>query len=91
MKRSKGSYSKRGRRLKSKGRVAITGFLKQFKAGEHAMIDINPRFKQGRPVLKFNRRMCKIIAKRGNAYEVLVKDLNKEKRLMVSNIHLVKT
>ena len=89
MKRSKGNYSKKGRRLKSKGRVAVTGFLKTFDVGETARIDINPRFKQGRPALKFNRRMCKILAKQGKSYKVLVKDLNKEKTMVVANIHLV--
>ncbi len=90
MKRSHGAYSKQSRALKSKGRRPITAQLKQLDVGAKVRIDVDPRFKAGRPHLRFNGKMGTIVAKRGKCYEVEVPDLNKDKVLCLANVHLVR-
>ncbi len=91
MKRSHGAYSKQSRVLKSKGRRPITAQLKELSVGDNVRIDVDPRFKAGRPHLRFNGKAGKIVARRGDCYEVAVNDLDKAKALCIANVHLVRT
>ncbi len=90
MRRSHGKYSKQGRNLKSKGRLPISIQLKQLNEGDNIRINVNPRFADGMPHLRFNYKTGKVVGKQGNAYEIRVMDLNKEKTLYITNVHLNK-
>ena len=87
MKRSKGTSSKHSRALFSKGRVTVAKLLKTFAPGARARISVNPCFR-GAPPLRFNNHMVEVVEKRGNAFEVKIKDGGKEKRLYIKNVHL---
>ncbi|MFH1750227.1 MAG: 50S ribosomal protein L21e [Candidatus Micrarchaeota archaeon] len=91
MKRSHGKYSGRGRNLKSKGRVPITSQLRKFHVGEKVRIDVNPRFSEGMPHLRFNKKSGEVKALQGKGIVISVRDINKPKTLVVSGAHLVKT
>ena len=88
MRRSKGKYSKQGRNLKSKGRVAITRQLEVFAPGEKVIIDVNPRFREGMPFLRFNHKNATILNRQGKCSVVRFKDMAKEKTAIIANIHL---
>jgi ribosomal protein L21E len=91
MKRSHGKYAGKSRNLKSKGRVAITSQLRTFTPGEKVRIDINPRFASGLPHLRFNKRAGQVIGMQGQGVVIKFNDINKEKILVISGAHLVKT
>lgn len=88
MKRSRGDYSKKGRKLKSKGRISVNSLLKKFEVGDFVKIDINPRFPNGRPALRFNHKIAQVIGTQGRAYVISLKDGGKSKTLLASNAHL---
>ncbi|MBI4360448.1 50S ribosomal protein L21e [Candidatus Micrarchaeota archaeon] len=91
MKRSKGAHSKRSRNLRAKGRVAITQFLQEFKAGDRVRIDVNTNVLRGRPTtLRFNRKTGLVLGKQGKAYCVRIQDGGKPKEMFILNAHLVK-
>ena len=90
MKRSHGKHSKRSRRVRSKGRVAITKRLAEFQQGDRVRISINPRFAEGMPFLRFNNRNAEVIGKQGSSFVLKVSDLGKEKMLVVANVHLAR-
>ncbi|MFH1443328.1 MAG: 50S ribosomal protein L21e [Candidatus Micrarchaeota archaeon] len=90
MKRSHGKYSGKGRNLKSKGRLPITIHLRKFTPGEKVRIDINPRFQNGMPYLRFNKKTGDVVGMQGTSVVIKFKDINKSKMLVVNGAHLVK-
>ena len=44
--------------------------------------------KEGRPHLRFNKTLGKIVGRSGKAYKVVVKQGNAEKTLVVGDVHL---
>jgi len=91
MRRSKGNYSKHGRNFRSQGRATITRLLRSFKVGDRVRITPDPAFKKGRPNnLRFKNKTGIVQARRGKAYEVVVKDGDKPKLLLVTNLHLTR-
>ncbi len=88
MKRSHGSYSKQSRNLKSKGRPRITKLMSEYAIGETVRIDASPMTKDGRPHLRFNKTLGKIVGRSGKAYKVVVTQGNAEKILVVGDVHL---
>jgi len=91
LKRSKGGYSKHGRNLKARGKATITRHLRVFKEGERVRVTPDPAFSAGRVSnLRFKGATGVVMARRGGAYEVEVKQGNKRKRMMMSNLHLTR-
>jgi len=89
MKKSHGSHSKHSRNMRGKGLVAITNRLRVFKPGEFARVRANPNTRKGSPSnLRFNGRTCRVEARQGRAYKVIVLDGKKEKTLVLSNEHM---
>lgn len=69
----------------------INDHLKTFEEGEKALIKINPSVQEGRVHTRFHGETVEVTGKRGDAYEVEVKDGNKTKNLYIKPIHLKKT
>ncbi len=90
MKRSHGRNVGRSRKLRSKGRLSMPRQLAEFHEGERVRIDINPSFGKGMPHLRFNHRAAEVVGKQGRSTKVAFLDGNKEKHLVVANVHLVK-
>ena len=91
MKRSHGGNSKHSRDFVSKGRLPITRQLAKFNVGERVRFDANPSHLKGRiNTLRFNRKVGTVVGEQGRSYVVKFNDLNKEKTLIVSKMHLVR-
>ncbi len=90
MRRSHGKYAGKSRNLKGKGRLPITHQLREFKAGDKVRIDINPRFQDSLPHLRFNKKTGVVKGLQGQAIVLAVKDLGKEKTLVIVGSHLSK-
>jgi len=75
---------------RNKGKVSIVKQLKKFEIGDKVMVKIEPMIKKNLIHRRFLNKSGVIIEKRGEAYRVRVKDLNKEKDVLVKPFHLIK-
>ena len=73
--------------IHEKGKFSLARFLKKFKPGESIAVVKNLGFKFGYPK-RLQGRTGKVLEKRGSAYYVEIKDLNKPKRYSIRPIHL---
>lgn len=86
---AKGSKSRQKLKL-GYHRKGISIFFKEFKEGDRVIIDIYPASQEGMPHHRFQGKVGEIIGKRGRCYLVKVKDVFREKTLIVAPQHLRK-
>ncbi len=75
------------KRIKDKGKISFTKYFQVFKEGDSVAVAKELAF----PFHYSNRlqgRTGKIISKRGSAYYVEIKDINKPKRYLIKPVHL---
>ena len=75
--------------IHEKGKFSLAKFFQKFKTGDSVAVVRNLSFTLGYPK-RIQGRTGKVIAKRGAAYYVEIKDLNKPKRYSIRPIHLKK-
>ena len=80
--------SKLSRNVREKGKISLTRFFQVFKEGEQVQLHANPSIQKGMYFPRFHGKAGTITSKRGNCYNVKIKDGNKEKVLVVHPIHL---
>ncbi len=73
--------------IHEKGKFSLARFFQKFKPGESIAVVKNLGFKFGYPK-RLQGRTGKVLEKRGSAYYVEIKDLNKPKRYSIRPIHL---
>lgn len=88
-KRRKTRY-KYQKQICKKGKISISRFFQDLKMGERVQLLIEPAYQNGMFFRRFQTKSGVICGKRGRCYEVMIKDLNKEKKLIVHPIHLKK-
>jgi large subunit ribosomal protein L21e len=89
VKHSKGYLATRTKKLKGKGRLRVSDFVKTFEIGEKVTID--PKcYNHGLPHLRYINRSGQIVEKRGNAYVVEIYDGDKKKYIIAHPVHLNK-
>ena len=77
------------RPVKQRGKVALSKYFQTFKAGDSVAVARNLGETFGYSH-RIQGRTGKVIEKRGSAYHVEIKDLNKPKRYLIRPIHLIK-
>ena len=77
------------KRLKEKGKVSFTKFFQDFKEGDSVAVVRDLGFKFGY-LNRIQGRTGKVIEKRGSAYYIEVKELNKPKKYLLRPVHLKK-
>ncbi|VVC72209.1 50S ribosomal protein L21e [uncultured archaeon] len=93
MKRSLGKMSKRSRLLRhrvSEPRLGITKLVKKFAIGDNVRLDYKSGYFGGMPHPRYRGKLGKVVAKRGEAYVVMVKVYSATKELIVPAVHLEK-
>jgi large subunit ribosomal protein L21e len=73
--------------IHEKGKFSLAKFFQKFKVGDSVALVKNLGFKLGYSK-RLQGRTGKVLAKRGAAYYVEIKDLNKPKRYSIKPIHL---
>lgn len=71
-----------------KGKISITRYLQSFKEGERVCLKAEPAIQRGMYLPRFHGRVGVIKGMRGGCYEVMIRDGNKEKKLIVHPVHL---
>jgi ribosomal protein L21E len=87
VKRSKGAFNGRTRKLKGKGQVTVAQIVRTFNVGDNVVVSPRARW-EGLPHLRYSGRQGRIIEKRGTCYIVEVKDYSTKKRIVVGPVHL---
>jgi len=80
--------SKLRKNIRDKGKISIRRYLQSFKKGERVFLGSEPAVQKGMYHPKYYGKAGLIKNKRGNCYEVLIKDGGKEKTLIIHPIHL---
>jgi len=87
VKRSKGTLSKKTKKLLGKTRAAVSQFVKNFEIGNRVII--TPKaYQQGLPALRYKNKLGIVIEKRGASYVIEIRDGNSKKQLIAHPIHL---
>jgi large subunit ribosomal protein L21e len=74
---------------RDRGKLSFSRYFQKFKEGDFVAIarELSVIFGYSK---RTQGRTGRVLGKRGSAYEVLVKDLNKPKKYLIKPIHLVK-
>jgi len=74
---------------RTKGKISFTKFFQKFNEGDSVAVvrELSKKFGYSK---RLQGRTGKIVKKRGTAYEIEIKDLNKQKTFMIQPIHLRK-
>ena len=73
---------------RKKGKFSLRKYLQEFKVGDEVILKLEPAVQKGMYFPRFHGKQGTIAAKKGNCYEVNVKDFKKEKILIVHPVHL---
>ncbi|MBS3145382.1 50S ribosomal protein L21e [Candidatus Woesearchaeota archaeon] len=82
--------SKLKKNIRDRGKISIRKYLQTFKEGEIVVLKAEPAVQRGMYFPRYHGKSGRIKGKKGNCYEVLIKDGGKEKTLIVHPIHLKK-
>ena len=77
------------KRIRRKGKISLTKYFQQFKTGDSVAVSQELSIPFPYPK-KLQGRTGKVLEKRGKAYYVEIKDINKPKRYIINPIHLIK-
>ncbi len=87
MKHSKGYLSTRTKKLKGKGRLRVSEFVKSFNINDSVILSPKSH-RTGLPHLRYTNRSGTVIEKRGDSYVVEITDGKKKKHIIAHPIHL---
>ena len=87
-KKAKGKRAKTRRKLRARGKKTVTQLVKEFKDDERVQVNIDSSKHSGMPSAKYQGFAGKVVAKRGRAYEVAVRDGKLSRTLVVGTAHL---
>jgi len=74
----------------TQGKISLRKFLQEFKLKDRVYLKAEPAVQKGMFHPRFYGRAGVVTKKLGNCYEVTIKYIGKEKRLIVHPVHLVK-
>jgi len=75
---------------RNKGKIRISDYFQVFKIGEKVHLVAEPAVQKGMYFPRFYGKTGEIVGKKRVCYEVKIKDINKEKILIVHPVHLRK-
>jgi len=78
------------KKSKKKGKISLRGFLKEFNKGDRVALGVEPAVHQGMYNPRFLGKMGTVVSRKGTCYEVKIRDLGKEKVVLVHPIHMKK-
>lgn len=73
---------------KAKGKVSLTKYFKEFKVGDKIVLKAEPAVQKGIYFPRFHGKSGIVKGKKGDCYEIAIKDNKKEKSVTVHPVHL---
>jgi len=84
------SRTKLTKHIRRRGKISTTRYMQGFDSGSKVRLKMEPAIKKGMYHPRFHARTGTIGGKKGLCYEVMIKDGNKAKMLIVHPVHLEK-
>ncbi len=78
------------RHYREKGKIPLSRYFQEFQLGEKVSLKLNSIVQKGRFHPRFHGLTGTVTGKKGFCYEVKVTDGQKEKRVFIHPIHLLK-
>ena len=77
------------KKIRQRGKVSFTRYFQKFQSGDSVAVvrELSNNFGYSN---RIQGRTGKVLEKRGTAYYIAIKDLNKEKKYLIKPIHLKK-
>ncbi len=76
------------KKYREKGKISIRDYLQEFNKGDNVYIRVEPSVHKGMPFRRFIGKIGIVEGKRGECYEVKIKDGRTEKLLIIHPVHL---
>ena len=80
--------SKLRKNIREKGKISLKRYFQIFRIGEKVSLVAEPAIQKAMYYPRFHGIIGTVIAKRGNCYEVSIKDNNKTKTVITHPVHL---
>jgi large subunit ribosomal protein L21e len=75
---------------KLRGKISLRSYLQTLEAGDKVALKTEPAIQRGMYFRRFHGKIGTVTRSLGSCYEVRIKDMDKEKRLIVHPVHLKK-
>ena len=82
--------SKFKKNIRKRGKLSLTRYFQEFNPKDKVYLKADPGYQKGMYFRRFHGKSGIIKRKKGTCYEVLIKDGNKQKVLIVHPVHLQK-
>jgi len=82
--------SKFKKSIRRKGKISLSKYFQTFNENDIVRLNAEPAYQKGMYFPRFHNKAGIIRGKKGKCYEVMIKDGNKEKMLIVHPVHLKK-
>lgn len=79
---------KLAKHYRNRGKISLTEFFKELNIGDKVCLKAEPSYQKGMYHPRYHGKVATVIGKRGECYEVILKDGSKEKIFIVHPIHL---
>ncbi len=71
-----------------KGKISITQYFQKFNEGDKVQLKAEPAVQKGMYFPRFHGKSGVIVGKQGDCYQISIKDIKKQKTLVVHPVHL---
>lgn len=75
---------------RSRGKISLTKYFMPYKVGDNAVLMSEPAVQRAMYHQRFHGKAGEIVGKRGNCYELKIKDGGKYKVVIIHPVHLKK-
>lgn len=75
---------------KAKGKLSLRNYLQQFETGDKVALTAEPAVQSGMYFRRFHGKIGTVAKRLGSCYEIIIKDMDKEKHVIVHPVHLKK-
>lgn len=73
-----------------KGKISFTSYFQKLNIGDTVVLKAEPAVQKGMYFLRFHGKTGVVTGVKGKCYEVRIRDMDKEKTLIVHPVHLKK-
>ncbi len=74
--------------VRTRGKISLSKYFQEFKEGDKVFLKAEPAIQKGMYYPRFHGKSGEIVKKRGNCYEIKIKDGRKSKIIISHPVHL---